>query len=259
MISEIYNAIQHEVPRKIRISLETAIDDVLNAKKTAMVFFRADDIGVYSHNYERMISLFVRYQVPLCMAVVPSWLTVQRWQAITTATAKCEQLFCWHMHGFRHNNHEPQGKKQEFGPSRSHGDLFQDLMKGKKRLETILNEQFTLVFTPPWNRCSNDCMQILKEIGFKAISRSHGSKPDSPEGLKDLQIRVDLHTRKEASAEQGWAHLVDELKQGLASEYCGIMIHHMRMNDAAFVFLEYLLQYLTSCRQIEILTYREMI
>jgi hypothetical protein len=53
---------------------------------------------------------------------------------------------------------------------------------------------------------------------------------------------VDLHTRKETSPKSGWENLLEELSLALGSGRVGIMLHHQRMNDAAFRFLELLLQ-----------------
>jgi hypothetical protein len=168
-------------------------------------------------------------------------------------------LFCWHMHGYRHMNHETEGKKQEFGPARSSMALFNDLSRGHLRLQSILGKDLTPVFTPPWNRCSLETMKHLKNMGFKGISRSQGSLPAPPRGLKDFPVHVDLHTRKEKQAEQGWQNLLKEIEKGMESPAWGIMIHHMRMNGPAFIFLEYLLELFAGYKQIKLVSYNNLI
>lgn len=103
-------------------------------------------------------------------------------------------------------------------------------------------------------------MALLKNIGFKAISRNHGATPAVPEGLIDLPVHVDLHTRKERDAGQGWDNLLEEFKTGIVSNRaCGIMIHHMRMNRQAFVFLEHLIASFTENPRIKLLSFSDLI
>jgi len=96
-------------------------------------------------------------------------------------------------------------------------------------------------------------------LNFKAVSRSFGGKPLPPPNLPDIAVHVDLHTRKDPDPQTGWVNLVGELETGLASGSCGIMLHHMRMNDPAFLFLEYLLDLIAKTAKFSAVTYRELV
>ncbi len=259
MISSIYHASETHLPRQIKDAVKLTVEKGLKAHGKAMVFFRADDIGVPSKNFEQMMAVFLKYRAPLCLAVVPAWMTRQRRDAMEDFFAKENDFFCWHMHGYRHMNHETKGKNQEFGPARSSRELLYDLSRGNQRLQSIMGKHLTPVFTPPWNRCSLETMKHLKKMGFKGISRSYGSLPAAPRGLKDFPVHVDLHTRKEKQAEKGWQNLLEEIRKGMASPACGIMIHHMRMNNQAFIFLEYLIKLFSGYKQIKIVSYTDLI
>ena len=115
------------------------------------------------------------------------------------------------------------------------------LQAGFQRLRRLLGEAFTPAFTPPWNRCDSETLQALKELGYQAISRNLGAQPPAPYALTEYPVAVDLHTRKEKDGESGWQNFFKELREGLGKGFCGIMIHHQRMNNAAFDFLEVLL------------------
>ena len=206
------------------------------------VFFRADDIGIPSANFQRLIASFLRHRIPLCLATVPSWLNEERLEELRRITGKNNSQWCWHQHGYLHRNYETEGKKQEFGPVRPEKDIKKSLKQGKKRLENLLDMDFQPFFTPPWNRCSTETIKILADLGFKALSRSHGARPETIAALPDIQVNVDLHTRKEQSATIGFANLSDELEQAISAGQCGIMIHHRRMNSRAFDFLDILLE-----------------
>ena len=232
--------------------------DSADSGQPVSVFFRADDVAVPGMNFNRMMALFAKYGVPLALAIVPAWLTHDRWEYLKGFEKNNPFRWCWHQHGWRHVNHEVVGKKQEFGDTRSMAEITRDLTRGKWRLEQIMAGAFYPVFTPPWNRCSARTLQALKELGFAAVSRSRGSKPLSPGGLPDYYVNVDLHTRKERDPAAGWNNLLDELEQAVASGYCGIMIHHQKMNAAAFDFLEILLRTLTNQTDIHLVSFKDL-
>ena len=223
-------------------ALAEAADRVAQALADAApstVFFRADDIGVPGGNCRSMLSLFRERGVPLHLAVTPAWLTPARW-ATLRGWAGADDLWCWHQHGWRHQNHQSSGKKGEFGADRTEEALRADLTKGRDKLRDILGGAFAPVFTPPWNRFDPRVGPILIELGFTAVSRSAGAdkKVPLPEGLPDVPINVDLHTRTEQDPEQGLALLVREFEEAAASGTVGVMLHHQRMNHAAFAFLD---------------------
>ena len=95
-------------------------------------------------------------------------------------------------------------------------------------------------------------MDALSELGYRALSRSRNAKPPAPAGLPDIQVNVDLHTRKEADPALSMEKLLSELRSGLSEGLCGIMIHHQLMNRRAFDFLDRLLSELSENPKIEI-------
>jgi peptidoglycan/xylan/chitin deacetylase (PgdA/CDA1 family) len=222
------------------------------------VFFRADDVAVPGPNFARLMDLFTRCQVPLCLAVVPAWLTRARWQRLSRMGQKAPSLWCWHQHGWRHVNHEPEGRKQEFGPSRPALRVRDDLVRGERRLQALMGGAFAPFFTPPWNRCDQQTLRLLQELKYKAVSRSLGGVPPAPEGLPDFGVSVDLHTRRESDPLSGWECLFAEIGSALTREICGIMIHHQRMNGAAFVFLEILIQALRKQRRVRLVHFTDL-
>lgn len=249
------------VPSDLNGRLEQCIDKACRTdspRKPGYLFFRADDVGVPGKRFARLMDLFAQFRVPLCLAVVPAWLTGPRWQRLKQLGQGAPSLWCWHQHGWRHLNHEAEGKKQEFGQARPPSRAREDLIRGRRRLEKLMGDDFYPVFTPPWNRCDGNTLTLLKDLGFRAVSRSHGSLPPAPMGLPDLAVSVDLHTRKEVDPAEGWHHLFEELGQGISRGLCGIMIHHQRMNDAAFFFLELLFQTLVDCEHLRLMHFKDL-
>ncbi len=246
-----YECEKSVVRKTLAPRLSDALSRGLDINPAPAFFFRADDIGVPSRRFFRLMDLFAGFNLPLNLAVVPAWITRARWESMALYHTRYPELFCWHQHGWRHMNHEPSGKKQEFGPARSRHVLEDELAKGKMALDNIIKDRFSLFFTPPWNRCSMETMKLLSSMGFRGISRHLNSRPPAPAGLAEFPAGVDLHTRKETSFTLAWDHVFSEIRQGMATGMCGIMLHHMRMNDKAFEFLECLLEQVAQHRQIQ--------
>jgi peptidoglycan/xylan/chitin deacetylase (PgdA/CDA1 family) len=246
-------------PSNLSQKIETCIETVqVETSKPVYVFFRADDVAVPGKNLDRLINLFATKRVPLSLSVVPAWLTRTRWQQIKSLGRTAPLLWCWHQHGWRHKNHETTGKKQEFGPGRPSYTIRKDLILGRQRLEKLMEKDFDPIFTPPWNRCDYTTLELLKKLGYHAVSRSNGSRPSPPEGLPDFQVNVDLHTRKAGNPFEDWKCFFTELRQALLSGLCGIMIHHQRMNTPAFTFLELLLDVLAHRKGIHLVNLKTL-
>lgn len=238
MISSLYQKLPADSERLLR---NAVAEGLANGSGRAQIFFRADDIGVPGKQFSQLIQRFRDNGLPLCLAVVPSWLSQSRFATLLQDTGTKSSQWCWHQHGWLHSNHEHIGKKQEFGSARLPEAQVADLAKGQRRLQSIMCNAFSPFFTPPWNRCSLETLQGLQQLGFHAVSRSKGAKPPPPRGLPDIQVNIDLHTRKETDPGHCLQQLLQEVTQGVASGTGGIMIHHQRMNQDAFDFLALLL------------------
>ena len=169
------------------------------------------------------------------------------WRGLCELAGEKENLWCWHQHGWQHQNHQTEGKCWEFGDQRTAGQIEADLVRGYRHLESMMGDNFFPAFTPPWNRCNLLTLDLLKKLGYYAVSRYQGSSPASTD-LPDLQVNVDLHTRKDPEADIGWIKLFRDIERALTDGMCGLMIHHNRMNHNAFEFLDLLLSALKQSR-----------
>ncbi len=248
---------QQPLPQDIGIRLKELFTPAAGQGRAVQVFFRADDIGRIDDNFIRMMELFNDYGVPLCPALVPQWLSRENWLRIKDLVID-DTLFCWHQHGYSHANHEPKGKKNEFGESRSVADIRGEIQSGKTALEELLGNTFYPVFTPPWNRCSQATLDNLQDLQFTALSRSINVQPSAPAGLPDLAINIDLHTRRESDPAQALENLLTECAAALKTGRMGFMLHHQRMNDKAFFLLEELFRVLREQPGVELCTFRDL-
>lgn len=249
-VSPVWKCTEKELESALR-KWSSTIDEIIPSTGCE-VFFRADDIGYPGKQFSEMISTFKKHSTPLALAIVPVWLNEDRTSRLSTELKDCCNLWTMHLHGYKHMNTETTGKKFEFGPSTSKGSAFLKLKKGRDKLQSMLGKNFVPIFTPPWNRCSLATMQSLVELGFKTISRSKNVKPETPEGLTDIPVNIDLHTRKENSPSESLEQLLLEMTDSIKSGRAGFMLHHQRMNNRAFFFLDILLERLQKSKKIKI-------
>ena len=253
-------ALYREFPDNGITLIEQTLTGALEHRRTAKplpVLCRADDIGVPSAHCLRLLTLFVKHNVPLCLAVVPTWLTTGRWGVFKTHVDTTSPLWCWHQHGWRHANHQPSGKKAEFGPARTRSVLRADLIRGRDRLASVMGSDFAPYFTPPWNRCSGETLELLAEHGYRGVSRSRGEQSGRTP-VEDFFINVDLHTRKERDAASALQALCEELSRAIAENYVSIMIHHQLMNEASFELLDYLLSFISQSSTVKGYRFNEL-
>lgn len=204
-----------------------------------LVWFRADDVAVPSANLFAMLDCFRRHDVPLALAVVPSWLSASRWRAIRSETMQGGR-WCFHQHGRRHVNHESHGRKSEFGPGRPLEAALADVALGKQRLEQLLGTAFFPIFTPPWNRMDVHVATGLHSLGFVGVSRNDKAFLREPLDLFEVPVNCDPHTRR-GTPEQAWKDFWAEFQWWVSQGLLGVMLHHQRMNRRALDFLDVLL------------------
>lgn len=256
-VSPLWRRVPPDVATRLARSLDRALE---RRDGEVTLFFRADDVAVPGRRFAAMAEIFTGHRMPLNLAVVPAWLTPVRWTALQHHVASVPEIACWHQHGWRHRNHEPPpAKKQEFGPARSAAPIRRDVARGRERLQRLMGGAFCPVFTPPWNRCCRNALDVLADLEFDAVSRSQGGGPPLPPELLDLSVNVDLHTRREPDPAEGWRLMMKELEAGIRSGWCGVMLHHPLMNRAACDFLDLLLETTARRPRIHPATFRELI
>lgn len=192
------------------------------AEAPVPVFVRNDDAGWAG---ERLLDLLdVLAAVPVDVAVIPSAL----------APALAGELLArpgigLHQHGLAHVNHEPEGRKHEFGPSRTASDQRADIAAGRERLAELLGDRVDPIFTPPWNRCTPETGHCLLELGFEVLSRESRAEPLGLAGLAELPVHVDfVRLEPEELARRAAAAI-------RAGGPLGVMLHHEVMDEEAML------------------------
>lgn len=213
-----------------------------NAGQAVPIFLRDDDIDDDEETLRELLDISLARGVPVNLEIIPNGLTEAGMRLIADHKRFTPDLVELDQHGWQHVNHEREGRKCEFGPSRSYAQQYDDIAQGKALLETTFAELFTPVFTPPWNRYTADTLRVLHELGFAGFSALYKDGPVSGYDFQDLSVTLDLYCWKGGAAMKAPALLVADLIQQIGGGApIGLLLHHKVMDADAFAFLDGLL------------------
>lgn len=206
----------------LRAALDTLDDPV-------SFFFRDDDAGWHDEALEALLDVFELHGSPLDVAAVPTATTARTAGLLTARRATGRNDVSLHQHGLAHVNHEREGRKCEFGVSRSAVQQRDDIVRGRDLLGALVGD-LPAVFTPPWNRCAPWTATVLRELGFSVLSRDLSAGRAGVAGLLELPVTVDwFGKRKQVPVDPT---VRGELLAGSAADRgpVGVMLHHAVMS-----------------------------
>lgn len=209
--------------------LRSALD---GAPEPVRFFLRDDDAGWADERLFALLGCTAERGLPIDLAVIPKALSTG---LASSLRATSQDQVGLHQHGLGHVNHEPTGRKSEFGLSRGRESQLRDIAAGRRTLGRLLGSRVDPIFTPPWNRCSSDTGRCLVELGFPALSRESQAEALGIPALGELPISVDwfAHRKgKRLSREQMGTLLAGATGQ---AEPVGVMFHHAAMDKAELV------------------------
>ncbi|MEA2320062.1 MAG: hypothetical protein QOD44_4251 [Solirubrobacteraceae bacterium] len=205
-------------------AVETALD---GAPDPVPFFFRDDDAGWGDARLFALLSVFAARELPVDLAVIPCELDA----ALAGELAALPRIGL-HQHGLAHVNHEREGRKCEFGPSREAETQRRDIVAGRSRLTELLGERADPIFTPPWNRCTAETGACLAELGFAALSREAKAAPLQVPGLCELPVSVDWFAHDHGTRLAPSA-LGERIARAIGvGRPVGVMFHHAVMDGA---------------------------
>ena len=201
--------------------LQPVADALDAAPGPAVLCFRDDDAGRHDARLLALLDRFAAAALPLDVAVIPALLQPPLAAELRSRAGPALRL---HQHGFAHVDHEPSGRRCEFGAARSPAAQRRDIVAGRERLAALLGDAVDPVFTPPWNRCTMDTGRSLAELGFAVLSRESRAAPLRIPGLREVPVHVDwVRLAPHAAAERLAAAIG-------AGEHAGVMFHHAEMD-----------------------------
>lgn len=201
------------------------------------IFFRADDLGMSAQKQSELCKLFLKHEIPVCLAVVPVWMTHSWLYEMSRDIDFRSEIFCWHQHGFAHMNHNSEyiPYKSEFSNAQSYEQKYNKLLRGSRMMDDVFGDYWKRVFTPPWNHLDDDTLDILHTLDY--VGKSQCIKSAIPHhSLVDKNINVDFVRLNDGD-------VFAAFKTGAM----GIMIHPDIMTEIDFIVLDY---FLTKCKKL---------
>jgi hypothetical protein len=195
-------------------------------------FFRDDDAGWADERLFALLDLFERHALPIDVAAIPRAMTAALASELRSRVAAAPETVAVHQHGFAHLNHEREGRKCEFGSSRSRELQQHDIESGRFLLVDVHGLPASDIFTPPWNRCTEATGEALRATGFRVLSRDVTARPLGVAGLFELPVCVDWFARRKGvrlSPEELGASLAQAAHDAEAP--VGVMFHHELMEE----------------------------
>lgn len=215
------------------------------------IFFRDDDAGIGDERLFALLDIFEKYKMPLDLAAIPKAVTKEFAEKLIEKIESSNKLFAVHQHGFSHENHEAEGRKCEFGISRSKAEQFADISEGKRILKEHFGELIQPIFTPPWNRCSDATAEVLSELNFRILSRESEAKTLQINNLQEIPVSVDWFAkRKGVFLERTEIGEMIAEKISVGKPF-GIMLHHAEMDDAEFREFENLCEIMSRSKRVK--------
>jgi len=207
-----------------------AVTGILEKRKSPIrVFFRNDDGGWADERLQELASYFIQQDLPLDIAVIPDALSAASVDLINTLLDSDNRIAI-HQHGFSHSNHQLSERNCEFGSDRNYDQQYRDIAAGREKLCAAFGNQVTPVFTPPWNRCTQDTAAALQSQEFKLLSRLIGADPIG-DSIAELPVAIDW-LKKRKGVRLTTSELVDYICGLLDTDndVIGVMLHHEHMD-----------------------------
>ena len=192
-------------------------------------FFRDDDAGWADERQLAMADAFEQRGVLVDLAAIPDAVGAPLGRELAARARR--GALAVHQHGARHANHEPTGRKCEFGTARTPTDQLADIAWGQRRLRDSVGDVLQPIFTPPWNRCTAETGAALVACGIAVLSRDRTALKLHVAGLRELPIDVDwFATRKGRPLGRAAvvAQIAERVRQGGP---VGVMLHHAVTGD----------------------------
>jgi len=241
--SFVHSAVQESRFPMIGTTLRPALQAAQAEERTIDLFVRDDDIDQDEESLRHLLDIGIKHYTPISLAVIPGSLTISGISVLRQYKKMCPELVELHQHGWQHINHELEGRKCEFGRSRSFAQQMEDIAQGKLLLEQSFEDKFFPAFTPPWNRCSEETVRVLDELNFSVFSRDWREQPLRDHAFVEIPITLDLLDSKQGSKLRNPADLIAKLLDQVRQPHpIGLLMHHKVMDCESFGFFDELLR-----------------
>ena len=191
-------------------------------------WFRDDDAGWADDRLWELAAVLGDSPFTLSVAAIPEALGSGAGRRLAALADAGRVLI--HQHGRAHVNHEPTGRRCEFGLTRTATQQQEDLVAGRTLLQRAVDGRADGIFVPPWNRCSDATLALLADLGYSGLSRDRAPVA-AHQPIPEVGVNVDwVRAWREGGTEAVGAALAAAVPAAVGGPPVGVMLHHAEMN-----------------------------
>lgn len=209
---------------------------------TLPIWWRDDDATEPSAKLDRLIRQSERIGVPIHLAIIPR----EAGRELAARVGEADHIIPV-VHGWSHTNHQPaEDKKCEFGVARSVALRREEASEGLRRLQTLMGQQVSPMFVPPWNRVPKEFLPELASSGYTSFSTCNPRAVVEPvPGLEQINTHIDpLYWRPSKGLShpeliiEKLTNLLKRRRQGKDdnTEPFGLLTHHLAHGPRVWEF-----------------------
>lgn len=230
--------------------LRPVADALAGLAEPVRVFVRDDDGGWHDERLMSLLDVCAAREVAVDVAMIPADTRPSLARAL--APRASAMRLGLHQHGYDHSNHEPTGRKCEFGPARTIAQIEADIARGQRVLRDRLGDLLDPVFTPPWNRCVPEIATVLRACGLRVLSRDRSAGLLDHPGLREVPVSIDWfggHKGVRWSRHERGTRIAAAIASG--EPVVGLMLHHAVTDSGELVDIDALLALLGTHEQVQ--------
>lgn len=207
-------------------------------RKTRSIKFwlRDDDAVADTEPLRRLLGM----ELPLLLAVIP--LSIEP-SLVDLLAGRQDTTVA--MHGIRHENHAPAGRKaEELAIERGFPEIDRTLAAGRARLMALFGASAVRWYVPPWNRIDPAVARRLAAHEFELLSTFAGAHLDGacPLAVANCQVDIIDWRNGRIGRTRDWVdrEIARQIElQGDAGEpLIGILTHHLVHDATAWSVIE---------------------
>lgn len=197
----------------------------ISQHKELKIWIRCDDVGKKNDKFSRLNNLFIHYNTKAYYAVVPDFLCEQTINEIDKN--KNVRII---QHGVSHTNNRANNMLELV----DNNIIVSQCIEKGKQLQQVFGDKYCQILCPPWNKLEAGASYKLKNH-YRGLScyKNHSSE-------FDININATLDIIDWATCSyRGHEVVFEKIQQQANSGLIGLCLHHSKMNDDAFSFVEF--------------------
>ncbi|MBB3934115.1 glycosyltransferase [Aureimonas phyllosphaerae] len=220
-------------------ALDERLDALAREGRPARLWWRDDDAAEPCDALDRLLEVRVRLNLPLALAVSPRLAS----DRLATRLSREPDHLAVIVHGIRHANNAPPGRKScELG-YRPAGEILEGLREGLGSLRALFGPRVRPLLAPPWNRIDDELVPHLRASGYRGLSTFGPRKAAGRNGLAVVNTHCDPIAWRHGRGLADEADILEKLVRDLdRDEPIGILTHHLAHDRRIWHFVERLLQ-----------------